>query len=197
MKKVSLSESGIQLLFTEARSFNKWKNIPVSEEIIRKMFDLLKMGPTSANCSPARFHFVKTQKGKQKLRAGLSKGNLEKTLSAPVTVIIAYDTQFFNQLDQLFPHENAKIWFAGNKELITETAFRNSTLQGAYLMLAARSLGLDCGPLSGFNKEVINNLFFPDGQFNVNFICNIGYGDTDDILPRLPRFNFDDVCVFS
>jgi 3-hydroxypropanoate dehydrogenase len=197
MSQEILSENALKLLFTEARSFNKWRKTPVSEITINQVFELLRMGPTSANCSPARFLFVRSPEGKENLKKGMGKGNLEKTMSAPITVIIAYDTKFFQHLDRLFPHEDAKAWFTGNDELITETAFRNSSLQGAYLMLAARSLGLDCGPISGFDKRVINDLFFPDGQFTVNFICNLGYGDRNNILPRLPRFAFNDVCTFA
>jgi 3-hydroxypropanoate dehydrogenase len=195
MPRTPLEDSGLNLLFRDARTQNSWLPESVNEDMLQAVFDLMKMAPTSANCSPARFVFVNTPEGKEKLKPALSEGNLAKTMSAPLTVIIAHDMQFFDHLPELFPHTDARAWFTGNDAIISETAIRNGTLQGAYFMLAARALGLDCGPMSGFDVDMVNTTFFPDGRFRVNFLCNIGYGDDKEIFPRLPRFNFEQACT--
>jgi 3-hydroxypropanoate dehydrogenase len=191
----SVNDSGLDLIFNNARTQNRWHPEKVADDILRRMYDLMKMGPTSANSSPARFIFVRSAAGKEKLKPALSAGNLAKTMGAPVTAIIGYDTQFYEFLPQLFPHDqSAKSWFTGNDALIQDTAFRNGTLQAAYLMLAARSLGLDCGPMSGFDQAKVNAAFWPDGRIKVNFLCNIGYGDDAKVFPRGPRLAFEQAC---
>jgi 3-hydroxypropanoate dehydrogenase len=187
----------LDLLFRTARTHNAWQPKPVPESLLREMFDLAKMAPTSANCSPMRLVFVTTADGKARLKPALAPGNLDKTMAAPVTAIIANDTRFFEELPRLFPHADAKSWFAGNETLAAATAMRNGTLQGAYLMLAARALGLDCGPMSGFDAAKVDAEFFPDGRFKSNFLCNLGYGDPSKLFPRSPRFEFDDVCQLA
>jgi 3-hydroxypropanoate dehydrogenase len=187
----------LDLLFRTARTHNGWQSKPVPESLLREIFDLAKMGPTSANCSPMRVVFVTTLEAKARLKPALSAGNLEKTMAAPVTAILANDTQFYEELPRLFPHADAKSWFVGNESLITATAMRNGTLQGAYLMLAARALGVDCGPMSGFDGAKVDAEFFPDGRFKTNFLCNLGYGDPTKLFERSPRFEFDEVCKFA
>jgi 3-hydroxypropanoate dehydrogenase len=184
----------LDLLFRTARTHNVWQPKPVPESLLREVFDLAKMAPTSANCSPMRLVFVTTPDGKARLKPALAPGNLDKTMAAPVTAIIANDTRFFEELPRLFPHADAKSWFAGNETLAAATAMRNGTLQGAYLILAARALGLDCGPMSGFDAAKVDAEFFPDGRFKSNFLCNLGFGDPSQLFPRSPRFEFDDVC---
>jgi len=190
----NLDDAGLDLIFRSARTQNSWRPDDVAAELVRRVYDLTKMGPTSANCCPARFIFVTTKEGKERLKPSLIPGNVDKTMAAPVTAIIGYDTKFYELLPELFPHTDAKSWFEGNEPLIQETAFRNGTLQGAYLMIAARSLGLDCGPMSGFDQEKVNAEFWPDGQVKANFLCNIGYGDDAEIFPRSPRLPFDRAC---
>ena len=187
----------LDILFRDARTHNGWQDKPVPESLLRELFDLAKMAPTSANCSPMRVVFVSTPEGKERLKLALSQGNLDKTMAAPVTAIIAQDTQFYEHLPTLFPHADAKSWFVGNDALIQGTMVRNATLQGAYLILAARALGLDCGPMSGFDPAKVNAEFFPDGRFQANFLCNLGYGDPSKLFPRSPRFAFDDVCTLA
>ena len=191
-KKVS-SECRNQL-FLEARTHWVWRPEPVPIELLKEAYDLARFGPTSANSSPARFVFLATPQAKERLRPALSAGNLEKTMTAPVTVIVAWDTEFHEKLPQLFPARDMRSVFAGNAALLHETAFRNGTLQGAYLMIAARSLGLDCGPMSGFDQQKVNTEFFPDGKWKANFLCNIGYGDPTKLFPRNPRLSFDEAC---
>jgi 3-hydroxypropanoate dehydrogenase len=186
-----------ELLFTKARSFNKWQDRPVTEAQLAAIYDLAKMGPTSANCSPARFVFVRTAEGKEKLRPALSSGNLEKTMSAPVTAIVAYDTAFYDKLPQLFPHTDARPWFTSSPAFAEETAFRNGTLQAAYLILAARMSGLDTGPMSGFKADLVNAAFFAGTTWKANFLINIGYGDASGNFGRLPRLAFDEACVLA
>ncbi len=166
-------------LFTEARTHNGWLDRPVSDETLRDIYDLMKWGPTSANCSPARMVFIRTPEGKEKLRPALSSGNLQKTLTAPVTAI---------------PHGDARSWFTASPQLAEETAFRNSTLQAAYLIVACRALGLDTGPLSGFDREKVDAAFFTGSNLRSNLLINIGYGDTSKLYGRLPRLSFDDAC---
>jgi 3-hydroxypropanoate dehydrogenase len=190
----TLDPAGRNLLFNDARTHNGWTAQPVSDDTLREMFDLLKMAPTSANCSPARFLFLRSPEARQRLGAALLPGNLEKTLAAPVTAIIAYDLAFHEQLPRLFPHADARSWFAGNEELIRDTAFRNGTLQGAYMMLAARAVGLDCGPMSGFDNAKVDEAFFAGTRWRSNFLCNLGHGDPSKLFPRSPRFQFEDAC---
>jgi 3-hydroxypropanoate dehydrogenase len=189
-----ISREALDQLFLEARTHNVWFNRPVPLELLREVHELARMGPTSANCSPARFVFLTTKAAKDRLLPALAPGNVAKTMTAPVTAIIAYDTEFYEQLPRLFPHADARSWFVGNQPLIDETAFRNGTLQGAYLMLAARALGLDCGPMSGFDPAKVNAEFFPDGKWKANFLCNLGHGDPSRLFPRSPRLAFDEAC---
>jgi 3-hydroxypropanoate dehydrogenase len=182
-------------IFREARTHNAWQPRPVPQSLLREIADLMKMGPTSANCSPVRVVFVESKAAKEKLSPFMSQGNRAKTMAAPVTAIIAYDTEFHEHLPKLFPHADAKSWFTGNPALIEQTAFRNSSLQGAYLIIAARALGLDAGPMSGFDAEGVNKAFFPDGKVKVNFICNLGYGDPVGLFARSPRFAFEEFCT--
>ena len=189
-----LSAAVLNQLFLEARTQNNWQYTAVSDEQLKQIVDIAKMGPTSANCSPARFVFVRSAEAKQRLKPALSAGNLDKTMAAPVTVIIAHDLQFFEHLPRLFPHADAKSWFTGKPELITSTAFRNGTLQGAYLMLAARALGLDVGAMSGFDNAKVDAEFFPEGTVKSNFLCNIGHGNPEGLFPRSPRFGFDEIA---
>jgi 3-hydroxypropanoate dehydrogenase len=191
----SLNDAGIDLIFRAARTQNSWHPQDVAETLLRQVYDLMKMGPTSANCSPARFIFVVSPAGKEKLKPALSGGNLAKTMSAPVTAVIGYDTKFHELLPELFPHDqSARTWFENSPALIEETAFRNGTLQAAYLMIAARALGLDCGPMSGFDQAKVNAAFWPDGRVKANFLCNIGYGDDVKVFPRGPRLDFARAC---
>lgn len=189
-----LSDESLDILFRSARTHNAWQKREVTDVLIKAMYDLAKMGPTSANISPARFVFVKSEAARQRLKPHLDGGNVEKTMNAPLTVLISQDMKFYDQLPKLFPHTDARSWFVGNEELIKASAFRNSTLQGAYLMLAARSLGLDCGPMSGFNAAGVKQEFFAGTDVEVNFICNIGYGDAAKLFPRSPRLGFDEAC---
>jgi len=190
-----LNGAGHDLLFRKARTQNGWTAEKVSEAVLREMYDLMKLGPTSANCSPARFIFITSKEGKEKLRPALSSGNTAKTMEAPVTVLIGYDTQFYELLPELFPHSpDVKGWFTSSPALAQETAFRNGTLQGAYLMMAARSLGLDVGPMSGFDQAKVNETFWPDGRVKINFLCNIGMGDESKLFNRSPRLAFERAC---
>lgn len=191
----AISDAALDQLFRKARTHNGWLPKPVSAELLREVYDLARFGPTSANSSPARFVFLTTTGAKERLRPALSAGNLDKTMAAPVTVIIAYDTEFHEHLPKLFPHKDMRSIFAGNAALIQETAFRNSSLQGAYFILAARALGLDCGPMSGFDGAKVNTEFFPDGKWKANFLCNLGYGDPSKLSPRSPRLSFEEACV--
>lgn len=184
----------LDVLFRTARTHNGWQDKKVPESLLRAVFDLAKMPPTSANCSPMRLVFVTTPEGKARLKPALSQGNLEKTMAAPVTAIVANDTRFYDELPKLFPHADARSWFTGSEQLATITAMRNGTLQGAYLILAARALGLDCGPMSGFDNGKVDAEFFPDGRFKSNFLCNLGYGDPAKLFSRSPRFAFDEIC---
>lgn len=190
-----LPDDAMAQLFTEARTRNGWSDKPVTDDQIRALYDLLKWGPTSANCSPMRVLFLRTEEAKKKLEPLLMEGNQAKTMAAPLVAIIGHDTQFHEKLPQLFPHTDAKSWFTGNQPLIDETAFRNGTLQSAYLILAARALGLDCGPMSGFDKEGVNQAFFSGTTVEVNWICNIGYGTDQDLFDRSPRLPFDEACT--
>jgi len=190
-----LDDRAFDVLFREARTYNDWKNTEVSDVLLRATYDLMKFGATSANSCPARFVFVKSPEAKERLKPHLDAGNQAKTMAAPVTAIIAYDMKFYDQLLKLFPHApDARSWFAGNDEKIFDAAFRNGSLQGAYLMIAARALGLDCGPMSGFDKAGVKREFFADEDVEPNFLCNIGYGDPKNLFPRSPRLDFDEAC---
>ena len=190
-----ISDKGLDILFRSARSYNGWLEKDVSDVLIQAVYDLTKYGATSVNGSHGRFVFVKSAAMKEKLVACVDDANKQKVADAPVTVLIGSDMKFYEKLDKLFPHNlEARSWFEGKPEAIAETAFRNSTLQGAYLMLAARSLGLDCGPMSGFDKDKLNQSFFPEKNMEVNFICALGCGDKDSIFERSPRLSFNEAC---
>ena len=193
--KSALSLEVLDQLFLEARSYNGWLDRPVAPETLRRLWEITRMGPTSANCSPARLVFVATEAGKAKLKPLLMAGNVEKTMAAPVTAIIGHDLDFPDRLPELFPHTDARAWFVGNDALIETTAFRNGTLQGAYLMLAARALGLDCGPMSGFDNSGVDAAFFAGTRVRSNFLCALGYGDAKSLFGRSPRLAFDDACT--
>lgn len=187
---MQLDDRSLDIIFREAHTHSAWLDKPVSDTLIHQIYDLMKWAPTSANSSPARIVFVRSAAAKQRLLPAVSPGNLEKTRTAPVTAIIAYDTEFYEKLPKLFLHDDARSWFAGNQPLIDTTAFRNGTLQGAYLIIAARSLGLDAGPMSGFDNAKVDKEFFPDGKVKSNFLVNLGYGDNSKLFPRNPRLPF-------
>ncbi len=189
-----INDEALDVIFRDARTRNGWEARDVSRPLMQAVYDLMKWGATSANCSPARFVFVASDEGKERLKPHLSEGNRAKTLAAPCCVIIAHDLSFHEHLPKLFPHADAKSWFEGNDALIAETAFRNGTLQGAYFMIAARALGLDCGPMSGFDKEGVDGEFFAGTTWRSNFLCNIGYGTDENLFPRSPRFDFEEIC---
>jgi 3-hydroxypropanoate dehydrogenase len=205
----TIGNEALDVLFREARSYNAWLDTAVSEDIIRQIYDVLKWGPTSANSSPSRLIFLRSTKAKERLRPALSPGNVEKTMAAPLTVIIAYDLKFYDKLPRLYPHNPAmREVFAKNPQLIENSAKRNSWLQGAYMMLAARALGLDCGPMSGFDNTKVDEEFFgagkcedcaqeffPEGHVKSNFLCNLGYGDRSKLYPRSPRLEFSEACT--
>jgi 3-hydroxypropanoate dehydrogenase len=206
----SLGDEALDQIFRQARTHTAWLDKPVSDDTLRQIHDLMKWGPTSANTSPARFLFLRTPEAKQKLLPALAPGNVEKTMKAPVTAIIGYDLRFYDKLPELFPHSpKMRDLFANNSELAELTAKRNSSLQGAYLIIAARALGLDCGPMSGFDNSKVDHAFFgagreehgcdqeffPTTHVRSNFLCNIGYGDPAKVLPRNPRLGFDEACV--
>ena len=184
-------------VFEDARTLWSWRDQPVTDAELRAVYETMKWGPTSANSSPARFVFLRSTEAKEKLRPALSAGNLDKTMSAPVVAIVAYDPQFYEQLPRLFPHADARSWFAGNHALAEETAFRNSTLQGAYFIIAARAHGLDCGPMSGFDQARVNEAFFAHSGWRANFLVNVGHGDPSTAFPRAPRLEFDEACILA
>jgi 3-hydroxypropanoate dehydrogenase len=189
-----LSDEGMDLLFREARTHSYWQDREVGDVLLEAVYDLTRMGPTSANSSPMRVVFVRSREAKERLRPALSEGNVTKTMAAPVTAIIGYDSEFYELLPRLFPHEDARAWFVGKDAHIRTTAFRNGSLQGAYFILAARALGLDCGPMSGFDNDMVDREFFPGGRIRSNFLCNLGYGDASRLRPRSPRLEFQDAC---
>ncbi len=194
---MSLDAAALDQIFRKARSINAWLPKPVTDDQIRAIYELMKWGPTSANSSPARILFLRTQAAKERLRPALSAQNTEKTMSAPVAAIIANDSRFYENLPKLFNHNlTAKSWFDAEdkKDVAAITAMRNATLQGAYFIIAARALGLDCGPMSGFDNAVVDKTFFADGRLKSNFICNIGYADPVKIMPRNPRLTFEEAC---
>ena len=190
----TLDDLALDQLFRAARTQNKWQDRPVPDAKLHELYDLLKWGPTSANSSPARFVFIRTPEGKAKLKEALSAGNMEKTMTAPVTAIVCYDSYFYDKLGQLFPHADAKPWFTSSPEFAEKTAFRNGSLQGAYLMLAARAVGLDVGPMSGFDNAKVDELFLFGTGWKSNFLVNLGYGDPAGLFPRSPRLSFDEAA---
>jgi 3-hydroxypropanoate dehydrogenase len=193
---MALDPAALDQLFREARTHQRFTDQPVTDDELRDLYALLKLGPTSANSSPARLLFLRTEDAKRKLVPALSSGNVEKTLAAPVTAIVAYDPRFYVKLPTLFPHNpDAMTWFTDNDALAATTAFRNGTLQGAYLILACRAVGLDAGPMSGFDNAKVDELFLADRGWRSNFLCNIGHGDPAALHPRSPRLDFDEACV--
>jgi 3-hydroxypropanoate dehydrogenase len=205
----TIDDSALDMLFREARTYSTWKPQAVADQTLRDLYDILKWAPTSANAAPARFAFLRSKEAKERLRPALAPGNIEKTMTAPVTVIVGYDMKFYEQVPKLFPQSpGLKQLFEGNPQLVEVTAQRNSSLQGAYLILAARALGLDCGPMSGFDNAKVDEEFFasgkpcfgcdleffPEGHVKSNFLCNLGYGDPTTLFPRLPRLPFNEAC---
>lgn len=189
-----LDAQAIDQLFLEARTFNAWLEKPVSDDLLARAVDLAKMGPTSVNCSPLRLVFVRSAEAKARLKPALAEGNVEKTMAAPVTAIIGHDLEFYEALPRLFPHMDAKPWFSGNAEFAATTAFRNGTLQGAYLIMALRAVGLDTGPMSGFNNALVDETFFAGTSVKSNFLLNIGYGSQEKLFARSPRFDFNEIA---
>ena len=190
-----LTEGSLDLIIREARSHNGWLDKPVNDDILTQLYDIVKMGSTSMNTCPARFIFIRTEAGKDRLKKCLAPLNVDKVLSAPVTVIIGYDMEFYQHMPKLFAHNpGAQKLFENNEKMVASTAFRNGTIQGTYLMIAARALGLDIGPMSGFNNQTCDEEFFAGTKIKSNFLCSLGYGDTRKIFQRLPRFDFEEVC---
>lgn len=195
---MALDDSALDILFRTARTKWEFTDEPVTDDELKALYDLVKMGPTSANSSPARFVFIRTPEGKEKLKPALSAGNLEKTMAAPVTVIVAQDALFYTKLPTLYPPADAKGWFSGNPDLAEETAFRNSTLQGAYLMIAARAMGIDSGAMSGFDKSLVNRAFFNQNSWKANFLINLGHAKPGEHpFPRLPKLDFEEAVILA
>ncbi|EIM29258.1 malonic semialdehyde reductase [Microvirga lotononidis] len=193
-----LSEIALDQLFRDARTHRWWQDRPIPEATLREVADLAKLGPTSTNSSPGRFVFVVSREAKEKLKPHLDEGNVRQTMSAPATVIVAYDTEFYEKLATLAPNSpDARSWFAGKPEAIERAGFQGSCLQGAYLMMAARALGLDCGPMGGFSHQGVDGAFFPDGRFRSNFLINLGYGLPEKLHPRQPRLAFEEFCSIA
>ena len=192
--RTPIADAALAQLFRDARTHNGFSDAPVPEALLHQAVELAEWGPTSANCLPMRLVFVRSPEGKEKLKPALAPGNLAKTLAAPVTAIVATDFAFYEHLPRLFPHTDAKSWFVGNDQLIHDTAIRNATLQGGYLILALRAVGLDTGPMSGFDNAKVDAAFFAGTQVKSNFLINIGYGDPAKLFPRSPRFAFDEVA---
>ena len=191
---MQIDDRSLDILFREAHTHTHWLDKPVGDALLHQIYDLMKWAPTSANCSPARIVFVRSAAAKQRLLPAMAPGNAEQTRTAPVTAIIAHDLEFYEKLPVLYPPADARSWFAGNQPLIDTTAFRNGTLQGAYLLLASRSLGLDAGPMSGFDNEKVDKEFFPGGKVKSNFLINLGYGDSSKLFPRSPRLKFEEAA---
>jgi 3-hydroxypropanoate dehydrogenase len=189
-----ISDGAMDILFREARTYNAWLDEPVTDVMIHAIHDLMKFAPTSANCWPVRIKYVTSDEAKDRLKPLLAEGNVEKTMTAPVVAIIGHDYKFYEKLPELFPHTDAKSWFVGNDELIKATAARNGTLQAAYMIMAARAIGLDCGPMSGFDLDGVTKEFFAGTDIKADLLCNIGYGDKDSLFDRSPRPDFEDVC---
>ena len=193
-----LDDAALDLIFRKARTHNAWRDRPVTDDDIRRIYEVMKWGPTSANMSPARFVFVRSPEAKAKLAPALSSGNLDKTMVAPATAVIGYDVRFFERMDVLFPHDDFMAnLYRDDPEAAEEAGFRNATLQGAYFMIAARSLGFDIGAMSGFDKGIVTAAFFAGTSVKANFLCNIGHGDDSVLFPRHPRLAFDDACRFA
>lgn len=189
-----LDDFALDRILREARTHSDWIDRPVSDTQLRELYALTRLGPTSANCSPARFVFLRSRAAKERLVPALAPGNVEKTQAAPVTAIVAWDTHFYDQLPRLFPYVDARAWYAGNDSFATETAFRNSSMQAAYLIVAARALGLDAGAMSGFDNTAVDREFFPDGRWRSNLLVNLGYGDPAMLHARSPRLEFDEAA---
>jgi 3-hydroxypropanoate dehydrogenase len=189
-----LDSAALDCIFREARTYRSWAPRTVADETLRAVYELLKWGPTSGNCCPARIVFVRTREGKERLRPALDAGNVAQTMAAPATAIIAYDLEFYEKLPSLVPHRDARRDFLGKPDLIRRNAMQSGTLQGAYLIIAARALGLDCGPMGGFDNERVDAEFFPEGVVKSNFLCNLGYGDPSKLHPRAPRLPFEEAC---
>lgn len=190
-----LGDEALDILFREARTHKAWNGKDVTDVLVQAVYDLMKWGPTSANCCPARFVFIKSKEAKERLKPHLDAGNVDKTMSAPIVAIIAYDMDFVSKMGKLAPHmKDPSRMFGTDEAKLRETAFRNGTLEGGYFMLAARALGLDCGPMSGFNKDGVKAEFLSDTKYEPNFLCNLGYGDTAQLFPRAPRLEFDEAC---
>jgi 3-hydroxypropanoate dehydrogenase len=189
-----VSDNALDILFRNARSFNNYRPEPLADDELRAVYELMKWGPTTANSQPQRVLFIRSPEAKERLSPALSSANRKKVMGAPVVAILAYDLRFFEHLPRFFPDPRARSWYETTPEAIRTTALRNATLQGAYLMLAARALGLDCGPMSGFKNEVVDAEFFPDGRFKSNFLCCLGRGDPEGLDPRYERFAFEEVC---
>lgn len=192
-----LNKHSLDQIFDEARTFSYWQDKDVSDDLLKQAYDHAKFGPTSANCCPMRIVFVKSAEAKEKLKPCLAEGNVDKTMKAPVTAIIAQDMEFYEELPTLFPQTDARSWFIGKDAYIEETAERNTALQGAYFIIAARALGLDCGPMSGFDKAALDKAFFEGTSYQSNFLINLGYGDKDKLHPRNPRLDFDEACKIA
>jgi 3-hydroxypropanoate dehydrogenase len=195
--KNPLYKEALEQLFTKARTHNGWLDRPVPDSLLREAVDIAKWGPTSANCLPMRVVFVRSAKAKERLAPALSSGNLAKTMAAPATAIVAYDLKFYEHLPRLYPAADARSWFEGDEALIQQTAFRNGSLQGAYFILALRALGLDVGPMSGFDNGKVDAEFFTSGAVKSNFLINIGYGDESKLYPRGPRFSFEEIAQIA
>ncbi|PKM46682.1 MAG: malonic semialdehyde reductase [Gammaproteobacteria bacterium HGW-Gammaproteobacteria-1] len=190
----ALDDAALDTLFRDARSFSHWQERPVSEAQLRQLYELMKWGPTAANACPARIVFVQSAAAKARLKPCLAEGNVDKSMSAPAVAIVGMDLEFYEKLPRLFPHTDARSWYVGKPEKITTSVTLNTALQGGYFILAARSLGLDCGPMSGFDHGALDAEFFPDGKVKSLFICALGYGDRSKLYPRGPRLEFDEVC---
>jgi 3-hydroxypropanoate dehydrogenase len=191
---MQLPDASLDQIFRIARTYRRWQDKPVSDAMLHAVYELMRLGPTSSNCCPARIVFVRSPAAKEKLKPALDAGNVVQTMAAPVTAIVAHDLEFYEKLPFLTPHFDARSEFVGNEPLIETTAFRNGSLQGAYLIIAARALGLDCGPMSGFDNARVDATFFPEGTVKSNFLCNLGYGDPARLHPRAPRLAFGEAC---
>lgn len=193
----ALDTGAIDLLFREARTHNVWLDQPVPDALLKEAVDIMKFAPTAVNTSPLRIVFVRSPEAKAKLKEGLAAGNVEKTMSAPVTAVLGYDRSFFEHLPRLFPHANAKAWFEGNEAFANDTAYKNGTLQAAYFLLALRGLGLDTGPMTGFDLDKVDAAFFAGTNVRSNILVNIGYGDPSKLFPRSPRFACEEIAAFA
>ena len=195
MSHTPLDQAALNQIFFDAHTHNAWQDKPVPDELLHRLHDTFRMGPTSANSCPARIVFVKSREAKEKLDPALMEGNRAKSMAAPVTAIIGYDLRFYERMGKLFPNApDARSWFDKDEQTAFTNAFRNGTLQGAYLIIAARALGLDCGPMSGFDNALVDQLFFAGTSVKSNFLCNLGYGDPKGVYPRNPRLEFDEAC---